>query len=101
MQVHDKAKITRNASAASWLAWKARKDKGRKTSISRIALRAITAPPVNGAPSRATTRRPSAILPGVAPRPLISNNTNQPLRSTKKPTSQRIARIWDLVSSKI
>ena len=98
--LHSRAKRVRKVSATPSAAWAPRKERGRNTSISRIALRARTAPPVNRAPSRATTLRPISRLPGVAPRPPISNRVNQKFLRQKKPTSQRIPNISDLAAAK-
>src|SRR3546814_7812450 len=64
---------------------------GRNSSSSRIRLRATTASAVSRPPSRATTRIPISLLPGVAARCPISKPMNQKLRSRKPPSIQMLS----------
>ena len=91
MPVHSSAKPENSESQPLVASCSAKKVSGRNTSTSRIALRATTAAPVSRPPSRATTRSFSSRLPGVAPRLLISNSVNQPLRSRNSPISHNAA----------
>ena len=72
----------------------ARKVRGRKTSISRMALRANTASAVSRPPWRAATRRPNTRLPGVAARGPSSKPRNQAFLSRKKPSSHSTPTAW-------
>src|SRR3546814_5656938 len=74
---------------------------GSKISSSRIRLRATTASAVRRPPSRATTRMPINLLPGVAAREPSSKPTNQKVRSRKAPSIQSTCVISDLEANPI